>query len=105
MAASQLMRKDGFNDAAKVMTALQHDPELGTKLKTAISLDVTTKKPKANHIRTLGLIFRRGESKQGYEDWRKDVNKTVGYPAYPSYQTVAKAKEHLHPSVSTITDS
>ena len=100
MAASQLMRKDGFNDAAKVITALHKKPEIGTKLKKAIPLDLDTTKPKADHLKTLALVFQKGESVDGYESWRKNINKTAGYPLYPSYRTLAKSKVHLHPSVS-----
>ena len=101
MAASQLMRQDGFNDAAKVITALHKEPELGTKLKKAITLDLDTPKAKANHLKTLALLFQKGESVDGYETWRKQINQTTGYALYPSYQTLAKSKVHLHPSVSS----
>ena len=101
MAASQVMRQEGFNDCAKVITALQAEPEIGSKLKEAISLDLEAYKPtKANHIRTLSQILCKGESVQGYTTWRNNINKTVGYNLYPSYQTLAKSKVHLHPSVS-----
>lgn len=100
MAASQVMRKEGYNDAAKVISKLQMEPdELGTKLKNAIPVEIDTSKPKADHIKTLALLFRRDESVNGYEDWRKEINKTVGYNAYPSYKTLAKSKVHLHPKV------
>ena len=99
MAASQIMRKDGFNDAAKVISALHQEPELGTKLKKAISMDLDSPKPKADHLKTLAMIFQKGESVSGYESWRKSINKTAGYDLYPSYKTLAKSKVHLHPSV------
>ena len=99
LAASQVMRKDGFNDAAKVITALQDDPEIGTKLKKAIKLDLDTPRPKAHHVRTLSLVFRRDVSVREYEDWRKEINATAGYALYPSYQVLARSKDFLHPKV------
>ena len=100
MAASQIMRKDGFNDAAKVISALHQEPELGTKLKKAIPMDLDSPKPKADHLKTLAMMFQKGESVSGYESWRKSVNKTAGYALYPSYKTLAKSKVHLHPQVN-----
>ena len=87
---------------AKVIKALQENPDVGTKLKKALDLDLDNLKPKANHIRCLSLILRKDFSVQDYEEFKNDVNKTVGYAAYPSYKTVAKSKVFLHPPVSTI---
>ena len=100
LAASQIMRQDGYNDAAKVITALQFNPDLGTKLKKAIDIDIDGPKPKANHIRTLGLIFRNGVTVDGYEQWRKEINKTVGHSVYPAYKILAQSKAFLRPIVS-----
>ena len=100
MAASQIMRKRGHNDCAKVIKAVQDDPTVGKKLKLAIDMDLDVDKPKANHVRTLSLMYRQDQTVEGYEQWRKDVNATVGYNLYPCYKVLAKSKALLRPEVS-----
>ena len=99
LAASVIMRHDGYGDSATVIRSLQENPELGTKLKAAIDLDVTAPRPRADYIKTLSLILCKDYSVEQYEEWRKHVNSTVGYALYPSYRTLSKSKELLHPEV------
>ena len=92
------MRQDGHPDCATVIKTLQEKPDLGPKLKAAIDLDLGPK-PKADHVKTLSLILCKEFSVEQYEEWRKNVNSTVGYSVYPCYKTLAKSKELLHPAV------
>ena len=98
LAASQVMRQDGHPDCATVIKTLQEKPDLGPKLKAAIDLDLGPK-PKADHVKTLSLILCKEFSVEQYEEWRKNVNSTVGYSVYPCYKTLAKSKELLRPAV------
>ena len=83
LAASQSFRRLGHFSAAKVVGALQKNPDLGSDLWNFLKKRESGLPQPISVPEALGILFDRSYSKAQFMDYRQDVNEAAGFLRIP----------------------
>ena len=96
-AFAQILRSQGHFDAAKIVEKIQENPsEMGPKIKILLKKEENQPK-KWTSLDALSEYFDLDMSVSDFKAFRESLNKTSGFNAVPSWETLHMEKMKLSP--------